>query len=75
MRQGARLDLEAESLIATATNPELLAQMYAAWLQVWSTAVWRLHILSLLHTEDSIFRFVCLQQVMLATEAEAASFY
>eukprot|EP00435_Cladocopium_sp_Y103_P046562 s102_g13.t1 len=28
---GARLDLEAESLIATATNPELLAQMYEGW--------------------------------------------
>lgn len=30
-RQGARLDLEAESLIATATSPELLAQMYEGW--------------------------------------------
>jgi hypothetical protein len=46
MRQGARLDLEAESLIATATSPELLAQMYAAWLHG-STAVWYLHILRL----------------------------
>lgn len=54
MRQGARLDLEAESLIATATSPELLAQMYAAWLHG-STAVWYLHILrlpQLPHTED-----------------------
>lgn len=54
LRQGARLDLEAESLIATATSPELLAQMYAAWLHG-STAVWYLHILrlpQLPHTED-----------------------
>lgn len=29
--QGARLDLEAESLIASATDPEELAQMYEPW--------------------------------------------
>ena len=29
--QGARLDLEAESLIAAATDPEELAQMYEPW--------------------------------------------
>lgn len=32
--QGARLDLEAESLIAAATDPEELAQMYEPW-QFW----------------------------------------
>ncbi|CAK9083616.1 unnamed protein product, partial [Durusdinium trenchii] len=30
-RMGARVDLEAESLIAQATNPDELAQMYEGW--------------------------------------------